>query len=319
MELSNHYVVKSLSQNSRRFCRVAGEFGIPSIPSAFRSAAVAIPAATFALLLGCGQVSSDTTAASASTLGVDPSTVLFSCTFPSAPSDCGFAEQAKVPGRASIVSIGRDGLTAVRLHTEPGDTDVAGSGINERNDLQLSQQASGGFQGMEWWYSHSILFPDDYVDPPMSTDTTWNWATVFDCHNTTSGAGQANFQINAMPVTALYSDRPTGLSFRVSYGDQTNPVQYNAPIGPVLRNLWYDFVYHIKWSSGTDGFISAWVNGVKKMDYVGPTLYAGQGCYLKLANYHSPFGQPSSVIHDRVISGTTPSAVSLTPLQGVLP
>jgi hypothetical protein len=217
------------------------------------------------------------------------------------------------------VNIGRDGLTAVRLHTEPGDTDVAGSGINERNDLQLSQDASGGFQGMEWWYSHSILFPDDYVDPPMSTDTTWNWATVFDCHNTTSGAGQANFQINAMPVTALYSDRPTGLSFRVSYGDQTNPVQYNAPIGPVLRNLWYDFVYHIKWSSGTDGFISAWVNGVKKMDYVGPTLYAGQGCYLKLANYHSPFGQPSSVIHDRVIRGTTPSAVSLTPLEGLLP
>src|SRR6266705_1362326 len=51
MKLSNHYVVKSLSRNSRPFCRVASEFGIPSILSAFRSAAVAIRAGAFALLL----------------------------------------------------------------------------------------------------------------------------------------------------------------------------------------------------------------------------------------------------------------------------
>jgi len=60
------------------------------------------------------------------------------------------------------------------------------------------------------------------------------------------------------------------------------------------------------------------VNGAKKMDYRGPTLYAGQGCYLKLANYHTVFGQASSVIHHRVIRAATPGAVSLTPLEGVL-
>ena len=249
----------------------------------------------------------------------DPSSVLFLCTFLIAPTDCGFGEQAKVPGRASIVNVARDGLTSVRLHTEPGDTNVAGSGENERNDLTLSQAASGGFEGAEWWYANSILFPFDYVDPPMSTETTWNWGVVFDFHNTTSGAGQANFQINAWPATALYSDRPTGLGFQVAYGSQTNPTVYRVPIGPVVRNVWYDFVYHIKWTSNTDGFITAWLNGVKKMDYRGPTLYAGQGVYMKLANYHSPFGQASSVIHDRVIRGTTPAAVSLTPLEGILP
>ena len=58
-------------------------------------------------------------------------------------------------------------------------------------------------------------------------------------------------------------------------------------------------------------------NGVLKLDHRGPTLYAGQGVYLKLANYHSAFGSPSSVIHDRIIRGTTWRDVSLTPLQGV--
>jgi hypothetical protein len=41
------------------------------------------------------------------------------------------------------------------------------------------------------------------------------------------------------------------------------------------------------------------------------------GCYLKLANYHSPFGQASSVIHDRVIRGTTKESVWPGALQNV--
>jgi hypothetical protein len=261
------------------------------------------------------------------------SRVTFSCAFTGSPSDCGFTEQAKAPGRASIVTsavlnrllaaaghvTGRDGSNPVRLHTEPGDSNVAGSLDAERNDLALSQTATDCYEGREQWWAHSILFPDDYVDPPPSTATTWTFATVFDFHNSNPGGGQANFQINAWPATATLPGRPTGLAFQVAYGDQATPTVKSFPIGPVVRNAWYDFVYHVKWSSGPDGTLIAWVNGAKKMDYSGPTLYPGQGCYLKLANYHTPFGKPSSVIHDRVIRGTTAEAVSLTPLEGVAP
>jgi len=264
-------------------------------------------------------ISLDAVRVVASAPAADPGTVLFNCSFPNSPLDCGFYEQAKVAGRASLLALGRDGLTAVRLHTEPGDNNVAGSGSNERDDLQLSQAASDCYEGREAWWAHSMLFPDDYVDPPMSTDSSWNWGVVFDFHNSSPGAGQANFQINAWPATALFSDRPTGLAFQVAYGDQAAPTVYRAPIGPVVRNLWYDFVYHVKWTSGSDGYLDAWVNGVQMLAHRGPTIYAGQGCYLKLANYHTPFGQASSVIHDRVIRGSTPLSVSLGPLQGVLP
>jgi hypothetical protein len=138
---------------------------------------------------------------------------------------------------------------------------------------------------------------------------------VFDFHNSSPGAGQANFQIMAMPATAISPDRPTGLSFQLASGNQASPTLLSYPIGPVVRNTWYDFVYHVKWSSGSDGYFDAWVNGVHKMSYAGPTIYAGQGCYLKLANYHSPFGLASSVVHDRVMRGSTAASVSLTPLQ----
>ena len=51
--------------------------------------------------------------------------------------------------------------------------------------------------------------------------------------------------------------------------------------------------------------------------YRGPTLYVGYGTYLKLANYHTAHGLPSSIIHSRVIRGTTWNAVSQTPLEGI--
>ena len=113
-----------------------------------------------------------------------------------------------------------------------------------------------------------------------------------------------------MPASAISPDRPTGLGFQIAYGNQTSPMEQNFPIGPVVRNVWYNFVYHVKWTSGSDGFMDAWVNGVQMMAYRGPTLYAGQGVYLKLANYHTAFGQASSVLHARVIRSETPLDVS---------
>jgi len=229
------------------------------------------------------------------------------CTFQNSPTDCGFFVQEKAPGRASIVSIGRDGETAVRLHTEPGDNNVTGSLDAERNDLSLGAvSATDCSDGREHWWAHSILFPDDYVAPPANGPGAWNWAVVFDFHNTGS-TGQANFQIDMLAPEVESGD----LTFAVSAAGIQN---YRMRIGPIVRNAWYDFVYHVKWSSAADGLFDAWVNGVKKMAYRGPTLYENQGCYLKLANYHTSTGQASSVIHDRVVRGTTPEAVSLTSL-----
>ncbi|HJR70087.1 MAG TPA: heparin lyase I family protein [Gammaproteobacteria bacterium] len=246
----------------------------------------------------------------------NPANVLFLCTFVTGPTDCGFQEHAKVAGRATLVSNARDGGTGVRLHTEPGDSDVTGSGQMERNDLWLTQAATDGYEGREQWWAHSLYLPDDFVIP------TWHNYVFFDFHNTALGDWQANFHV---------LNRNGILTFQ-GYGGVTESNQpvnpFSAPIGPIQKNVWYDFVYHVKWSSGSDGYFDAWVNGVKKLSHRGPTLYAGQGVYLKLANYHVPVCDPypacigthagSSVIHDRIVRGSAPLAVSLGPLEGVL-
>jgi hypothetical protein len=228
--------------------------------------------------------------------------VRYACNFERGPAACGFHEQAKEPGRATVVKTTRGGH-GIRLRTEPGDNQVNGSGNWERNDLSLSREASACTEGEEAWWAHSILFPDDYIAPPAGG------GVVFDFHHTGSG-GQANFHVDAMP-------NPVGLRLRGYGGERVNQGEYRVTLGPVKKNRWYDFVYHVRWSSERDGFMHAWLNGKKVLSHQGATLYRGMGCYLKLANYHSPFGLPSSVIHDRIIRGTSAKAVALTPLEGV--
>ncbi|HUF80698.1 MAG TPA: heparin lyase I family protein [Burkholderiales bacterium] len=233
------------------------------------------------------------------------SEVQFFCSFETSPTDCGFVEQAKVYGRATLVNIARHGKKGVLLHTEPGDSHVNGSRMRERNDLALSQTATDCHEGREQWWAHSILFPNDFVVPQSGV--------VANFHHSGS-TGQANFQIRVKATTVLSFEGAGGLTVATN---SRSPGRYHASIGPLVRNRWYDFVYHVKWSSESDGFMYAWVNGVPKLAHRGPTLYAGQGCYFKLANYHTASG-PSSIIHDRVIRGTSARAVSLTPLQGML-
>ncbi|MGB5079320.1 MAG: heparin lyase I family protein [Burkholderiales bacterium] len=247
-----------------------------------------------------------------------PAAAQLFCTFATSPNDCGFIEQSKVSGRASIAAFGRDGATSVRLHTEPGDDDVAASGDMERDDLYLAVPGTADplvfNAGDEQWWAHSILFPDDFASP------SWQMYVVFDFHNSAPGPFQANFHLNFAPQADI--TQPGNLIFRGFGGaqDMANPYGAVAVPGPVEKNVWYDFVYHVKWSPDADGVFDAWVRKGdapvyrRVLAHRGPTLYADQGVYLKLANYHTPVcdpypacigaDPPSSVIHDRVVRGT---------------
>jgi hypothetical protein len=235
-----------------------------------------------------------------------PPSAQFFCTFPNSATDCGFREQAKVAGRATLASFGRDGSTAVRLTTQSGDSGVNGSGSWERNDLTLGTSSSYCNQGQEEWWAHSVYFPSDYV---------YSRGVLLDFHAAVSGDTQPNFNL----MTTESGLRITVFGGAINGGrvDKYVADPYGATGASVAKNRWYDFVYRIKWSSGSDGVLDAWLNGKKVMSHRGPTLYSGVACYLKLANYHVATGSASSIIHDRVVRGTSAAAVSLTPLEGV--
>lgn len=244
---------------------------------------------------------------------------LWWCDFDLPLADHGFVVQAKDPSRVSIVTTARG--NAVRLRTEPGDRDIAGSGDMERCDLYLAKLGTADplvfGEGEEHWWALSVLFPDDFTFP------TWHRYALAGFHHTGS-TGQGNFTLG-FERGALDTD-PGVLGFQGYAGTQDQGRFGGVAVpNPVQRNVWYDFVYHVKWSSGADGYFDAWVNGARKLAHRGPTLYAGQGVYLKLANYHTPVCDPypacigthqaSSVLYGSVRRGSTARSVSPTPLE----
>jgi len=210
--------------------------------------------------------------------------------------------------RKAIVNIGRDGNTAIRLHTEPGDNNVSGSGLHERNDISVPMQNLDSIAGKEQWYAHSVYFPDDYNQPPPG-----HWGAVFDFHDSKNQGGQANFQMLVQNgVITIYGHGGPDVVYDNKVGNQYS---YKAEVGPLVKKVWFDFVYHVKWSPYSDGLMEVWVNGKKLLSHAGPNLYEGYGVYLKLANYHSAYGLPVSVIHDRVKLGLSAKDVAIGALE----
>jgi hypothetical protein len=75
----------------------------------------------------------------------------FQYSFEMLPTDCGFALEALASVCASIVNVGRDGTTSVRLRTEPGDVDRWGAG-QQRTDVSITRSQTGCDPGQEQWW-----------------------------------------------------------------------------------------------------------------------------------------------------------------------
>jgi hypothetical protein len=242
------------------------------------------------------------------------SAATYSCDFEG--GYCDFLEQSKLgewtpPAtgrRSSIVDIARSGARGVRLHTEPGDSQVRGSDHWERDDLMKPPDPSYCNEGQEEWWAVSVMFPADFVFPPGPEA-----GIIMDFHHT-GADGQANYEIQTIPGIGLRARGFGGGAIDSGKFDALIPDPYGA--GPnVARNVWYDFVFHVRWSAGAGGLMEGWLNGRKYQSFSGPTLYSGLACYLKLANYHAPTGRPSSVVFDRVVRGTSAADVTDTPLE----
>ena len=254
-----------------------------------------------------------------STGNSDRGAVQWSCDFESsAPKpweSCGFVEQKFEDGqpRASIVSThSRDGRKAVRLLTKPADSGVSNSNASVRNDLRLGNGLTDCGPGKDQWWAHSTLFPDDFHPPAGGAG---EFGVFFDFHHAgpMGDEGQANFHATMTGNRIAFF----GFGGETVAHHSTDPGLFRgfAVIDPIKRNVWYDFVYHVRWSPDADGFFKAWVNGKLMVDHHGPTLYRNHTCYLKLANYHTQTEQNSAIIHDRVKRGTSAAAVTNWQLQ----
>jgi len=205
------------------------------------------------------------------------------------------------PPRVTLVNVG--GRPGVRLLTMPGDNNVNGSGDWERTDLRLGNDLSFAKEGRVVLFRHSVWFPSDFPDMPQSAlnPPPWYAGSWFNFHDDRdSGGSQGPVQGMFYPPTAVSADRATGLVYQM-FGGSTGGTKLSEPkLGLVVREKWYDFESRIKWTSNAAGLYETRLNGALAFSYTGPTLHAGAGAYLKLANYHTAFGEPVAIVHGAV-------------------
>ena len=166
--------------------------------------------------------------------------------------------QEKVDGRATIVtSPVRQGKYAARYEVRPGDNNVAGSGNGERTEA-LVLRGTRGREGDEQWYAWSTMFAPDF----SASNSDWNIFTQW--HNSGTTGGRVEFYING-----------NTLGFTTHGGDPANPAARAWDIGSKSNGVWYDFIFHVKWSTSNAGFVEVWLNGNKVVPFTNtPTLYS---------------------------------------------
>jgi hypothetical protein len=208
------------------------------------------------------------------------------------------AAQVRDRSRIRIQSdITREGRFAARVEVAPGDNNVAGSGSGERADLFISRTQTQGYEGVESFWAWSVYFPPDFDAPPRA----WNVFTGFH-HTGTTGQSNVHFDVR---------DRQW-IGMRVMGGQFTRPVRRDFKLANLERGRWYDFVFHVNWSPDpSKGFVEVWVNRRLVVPRTRiPTLYVGQGVYLKQGYYRAAYSRPSVIYLDGTRTGPTLASVA---------
>ena len=205
-------------------------------------------------------------------------------------------------GPAQVVSTrARDGNHSARFEVRP-NPDPNGPG-GERSEVLTG---TGERAGAESWWAWSTYFGEDFRP---TEGTHWNIFT--DWHNT-APSGQANVHFEVNTLTS-----PWTIQMR-TFGGQQDQNQRIFELSDFKRNAWVDFVFHVRWSPDNTGFVEAWVDGQPVLPLTNtPTIYEGQGVYLKQGLYRARSSMTSVLYHDGMRRGSSFADVA-TPGNGVV-
>jgi hypothetical protein len=127
------------------------------------------------------------------------------------------------------------------------------------------------------WYSFAVYFPDSFVkDHTHDVISQWN----------EEGA----------PVRLLTDDD----RFLLDVGNLKG-YKEQIYIDQVTKNTWHEFVFHFIHSSGTDGLIDVWHNGVKRINRKGGNTYNVELPKWKIGIRKAAYENSTSDTQSRVV------------------
>jgi hypothetical protein len=186
----------------------------------------------------------------------------------------------------------RRGKYAARFELRAGDD--TGDGV--RAELKEMHFAP---LGREIWYSFSTFIPPDF--PIVDT------YTVISQWHASEDPGE-NAASRSPVLAHRYGEGTFVIDIRFSstkiqrVNDGASKVLYQQKDFP--KGVWHDFVYRVRWSYRSDGFVECWLDGKRIIDYQGPVGYNdNDGPYFKFGLYHQDGERPFVVYHDEYRRG----------------
>jgi hypothetical protein len=157
----------------------------------------------------------------------------------------------------------RNGQYAARFQLNRGDPDVSSSKRAELSKVGLEPAT------VERWYGFSIFLPSSWArDPSAEIVTQWHHA---------GSTGSPPLSLNTRDGRWEISQHWEGHSNNIAL-----PGMYET-------ERWTDWVFHIKWSAGSDGLVQIWKDGQPVSGFenrTGKNKYNdGQGVYMKFGIY----------------------------------
>lgn len=174
-----------------------------------------------------------------------------------------FYKETTTPDSILVVSERRrSGNKALKI-----DFDRADWKKNEPKRVEIYNATAWGADGMalrkDWWVGFSQYLPADWqVDYPNNPDIIWQF------HGHEGGPSSNNPPLSAV----VFGDK---LHVRLAQGKApaAGATSYlDLAVIPIPKGAWTDVVLDLNFDYES-GHVKMWQNGVKIVDYAGPTLY----------------------------------------------
>lgn len=171
----------------------------------------------------------------------------------------------------------RSGTKAVKFTLVPTDAGWEYSTYKDPYVRAELEKSGLTFSGQTRWYGASIRVDSRWEDN-VSAGSGIDGALVMQWHTGNSGCG-----LSSPPFAILFDDvsEPDGPRWRIS--SISSPLACATTAAgdftrrtwtfPGTKGEWVDWVVQIKWSTGSDGFLRVWKDGVQVINQSGATYY----------------------------------------------
>lgn len=147
------------------------------------------------------------------------------------------------------------GNQALRLELKKGDKMVTEGG-GPRAEILFKRGLLDEIKSKEAWYSFALYAPSNDYKKDRDDEIVTQWKT------------------NSLTPTASLRVMNDRFNFRVGHSSKIRTSDWDhLDLGPVTKDQWIQFVFHIVHSDGDDGLVEIWRNGDKVGSHRGKNKY----------------------------------------------